>query len=133
MVTAVPVELRGGAIQSQSDFIAQHVASVSYRLANDFQCRSVRGQVGRKAALVSDRRGEPSAREHFFQVMKNFGAHPQCLGEAPCRHGLNHELLNIHIVIGVLPPVKDIHHGYRQRHSGTSRELGNVLIKRLSG
>ena len=133
MVTAITVELGGRAIQSQRDVIAQHVAGVAHSLANDFQRRSIGGQVRRKAALVPDRRGEPSTREHLFQMMKNLGAHAQRLSEAPCRHGLNHELLNIHIVIGVLSPVQNIHHRHGQRQSRAARELGNMLIKRLFG
>ena len=36
-------------------------------------------------------------------------------------------------MIAVLSAVQDIHHGHRERHGRAPRELGNVLVKRLSG
>ena len=133
MVTTIPIELGGGAIQSQSDVLSQRITRIGHRLANDFQRCRVGGQVGRKATLVPDGCGEPSTRKHFFQVMENLGAHAQRLGKITRRDGLNHELLNIHIVIGVLSPVQDIHHRHGQRQSRAARELCNVLIKRFFG
>ena len=43
--------------------------------------------------------------------MKDFRAVAQGLTEATRPHGLDHEFLNIDVVIRVLPAVQDVHHG----------------------
>ncbi len=65
--------------------------------------------------------------------MKDFRAHTQGFRKARCRYRLDHELLNVHVIISMLTAIEDIHHGHWQRHRTATRELSDVLIKRFFG
>ena len=64
-------------------------------------------------------------------MMEDLCADAQCLGKIMSGHWLDHEFLNIHIVIGVLTAVEYVHHRYRHRQRRAVRQLRNMLIKRL--
>src|SRR5690554_290167 len=63
--------------------------------------------------------------------MKNLGADTQGFGEVGCADGLNHELLDVDVVVGMLTAIENVHH--RHRHAVLTRlaiELGDMGIER---
>ena len=61
--------------------------------------------------------------------MKNLGAGAQALGKCRRTDRLDHELLNIHVVVGMFPAVEDIHHRHRHGQLGAAIDLRDVLVK----
>ncbi len=69
--------------------------------------------------------------QHFFQVVKDFGTAAQGFGKAGCADRLDHELLDVDVVVGMFTAIDDVHHRYRQRELGRGAiELGNMSIER---
>lgn len=58
--------------------------------------------------------------------MEDLGPDPQGLGEASRPRGHQHELLEVHPVVGVLPPVDDVHEGHGQ---GDPLDPAQVAVK----
>src|SRR5690606_18811270 len=69
---------------------------------------------GSKTAFVAHRRVQTLFLEHSLEVVEHFGAHSQGFPEARRPHRHDHELLNIHVVVGMGSAVEDVHHGYRK-------------------
>src|SRR5690606_34933216 len=66
-----------------------------------------------------------------FQVMEDLGAHAQCVGKGLGAYRLNHEFLDVDVVVGVFAAVDDVHH--RHRHGVDARgavQIGDVHIQR---
>ena len=61
--------------------------------------------------------------------MEDLCAHPQRLAEVRRAPRLDHEFLEIHVVVGVLAAVEDVHHRYGQR---VGRGAAQVAIQRQS-
>ncbi len=59
--------------------------------------------------------------------MVDFRSRAQRLGEVGEAGGQDHELLDIHVVVGVLAAVEDVHHGHRQ---GASGDAADVAVER---
>ena len=70
-------------------------------------------EVGCKSPFVSDGRVVPLGLEDRLQVMEDLGGHPKALPEGRRPHRHDHELLDVHIVVGVLAAVDDIGHRHR--------------------
>ncbi len=130
-VFAVFVELRSRAVHRQSDVFAQLVACRFYRFSDNSQRFGVRAQVRRVAAFVANSGVHAFAFQHFRQVMENFRTHANRFFHGFRANRLDHEFLDVDVVIGVLTTVDDVHH--RQRHREFARravQFSNVLIQR---
>src|SRR5690606_25316364 len=69
--------------------------------------------------------------QHFGQVVEHFGTHANGFFQGLGANRLDHELLDIDVVVGVLTTVDDVHHG--QRHGVDTRgavQLGDVGVQR---
>ena len=131
IVGAVLEEFAGGAVERQRDVLAQGVARVADRLLDDRQRFGVGREVRRETALVADRGGKPLGREHFLQRMEDLGARAQRFAEVRRAHRLDHEFLDIDVIVGMFAAVEDVHH--RHRHGVLARlavELGDVGVER---
>ena len=131
VVLTVLEELGGSAVQSQSDVGAQLVAGVGHGLGDGGQGIFVGSQVRREAALVTHGGVQATGLQHGFEVMEDLGTHAQGVGEVLGADRLNHELLDIDVVIGMLTAVDDVHHRYR--HGVDARgaiQIGDVRVQR---
>ena len=70
--------------------------------------------------------------QHLLQGVVDLGAPAQSLGEGGGAHGHDHELLEVHVVVGMHAAVQDVHHGRRQKmrvrtaHVLVQRQLGGL-------
>ena len=55
--------------------------------------------------------------------MEDFDAPAQRFGKRRCADGHHHELLEVHIVVGVGAAVEDVHHGDREQVRGGSSQI----------
>ena len=62
--------------------------------------------------------------EDAFQGVEGLGPVAQGLGEARRADGHDHELLEVHAVVGVLAAVEDVHHRHRQPHRPRPAQVG---------
>ncbi len=111
--------------------VAQRVAGVGHGLGDGGQGIFVGSQVRREAALVTHRGVQATGLQHGFQVMEDLGAHAQGVGEVLGADRLDHELLDVDVVVGVLAAVDDVHH--RHRHGVDARgaiQIGDVRVQR---
>ncbi|MNO86315.1 hypothetical protein D3C76_777110 [compost metagenome] len=93
----------------------------------------VGSQVRREATFVTHGGVQATGLQHGFQVMEDLGAHAQCVGEVLGADRLDHELLDIDVVVGVFAAVDDVHH--RNRHgvlAGSAVEVGDVRVERYA-
>ena len=87
----------------------------------------VAGQVGREAALVAHGGRQTAALQHLLEGVEHLHAHAQAVGVAGRSDRHDHELLQVHVVVGVLAAVQDVHHGDGQ-HVGV--EAAQVAVER---
>ena len=70
--------------------------------------------------------------QHLLQGVVDLGAPAQGLGKGGSAHGHDHELLEVHVVVGMHTAVQDVHHGRRQKmrvrtaHVLVQRQLGSL-------
>src|SRR5690554_6073479 len=132
LILTVFVEFRRGTIQRQGHIFAQLIASVFNSLLDRSQGRFVGRQVRRKTTLVAHRCVQALRLQHFLQAVEDFRADTQSLCKALHSNRLNHELLDVHVVIRVLTTVQDVHHRYRHgEFAGRAVDISNVRIQRL--
>ncbi len=131
-VLAVLVELAGGAVQGQGDVLAGLVARLVDGFHDRFQGRLVAGQVRGEAALVTDGGVQAAGLEHALQGVEHLGAVADRLGHGGRAHRLDHEFLDVHVVVGVLTAVDDVHHRHRQGVLVVVvLQVGDVFVERL--
>ncbi len=131
IVVAVFVELAGSAVQCQSNVITQGIASIGNGFGDGSQRIFVGRQVRRKATFITHGSVQAARLQNRLEVVENFSAHAQCIGEVLGANRLNHELLNVDVVVGVLTTVDDVHH--RHRHgvdAGGAVQVGDVRVQR---
>ena len=85
----------------------------------------VRRQVGREAALVAHRRREAAVVQDALEHVVGLGAPAQRLAEARRADRHDHELLEVHAVVGVHPAVQHVQHRHGQ-HVGVGPADGAV-------
>ena len=89
------------------------------RVADRFDDQVERGavvlEVGGEAALVADARAQAVLLEHGLQRMVGLRPPAQRLGERGRADREDHELLDVHAVIGVRAAVEDVHHRHREQ------------------
>jgi hypothetical protein len=66
-------------------------------------------EVGSEATLVADAGREPALLDHRLQRVVNLGPPAERLGEGRRADGGDHELLDVHVVVGVRATVQDVH------------------------
>ena len=59
--------------------------------------------------------------------MKHLNAHAQAVAESACAHRHHHELLHVHVVVGVTAAVDDVHHRDGQ---GAGVRAAEVAVER---
>ena len=131
VVIAILEELAGSAVQGQGDIVAQGVTGIGNGFGDGRQRVLVGRQVRREAAFITNRSAEATGLQHGFEVMENFGAHAQRIGEGFRANRLNHELLDVDVVIGMLAAVDDVHHRNGHRVDAWSAiQIGDVRVQR---
>jgi hypothetical protein len=50
--------------------------------------------------------------ELALETVEHLGTHAKSLGKASGTHRKDHEFLDIDVVVGMLAPVQDVHHGH---------------------
>ena len=80
------------------------------RLDDEIQRGPVVLEVGGEAPLVADARGQAALLDHGLQRLVDLGPPAQRLGEGGGADRGDHELLDVHVVIGVRAAVEDVHH-----------------------
>ena len=110
-------------VQGDEDVLARPVTRGLDALDEDPQRRLVRVEVGREAALVADRGGEPAAGQRPLEGVEDLRAHAQGLGERRGAGGNDHELLEVDGVVRVRPAVEDVHHRHGQDPRGVAAEV----------
>ncbi len=119
LLSLAVVELSRSGVESDPDLFARFVARFVDRGHDHVECFLVALQVGCEAAFVTDGRVITFVREHFFQIVENLGAGPQCVTESLETERHDHEFLHVDIIVSVLATVDDVHHGSGQ-HPGTA-------------
>jgi hypothetical protein len=114
MIGAVLVELGTGDIKAEPDVLADAVTSLVDGFEDGLDGFLVGTQVRRKATLVADCGIEATSLQYRLQRMKHLGTRTQGLGKTRQAHRQDHELLHVHIVVGMRTTVDDVHHRHRQ-------------------
>ncbi|MBU1674157.1 hypothetical protein KKA85_00075, partial [bacterium] len=118
VVGPVLEELAGGGVEGQGDVLAGLVAGPVDGGHDHVQRFAVAAQVLRETTLVADARGQALFAQHLLEGVEHLGAHLQRLGERLSAGGHDHELLDVHVVVGVRAAVEDVHHGHGQGAGG---------------
>src|SRR5690606_4304226 len=106
-VFTVFVELRCCTVHRQSDVGAQLVASSFNRFSDYSQSFSVGTQVRRIAAFVTNSSVHTFSFQNFSQVVEHFRTHTHSFFQRFSANRLDHEFLNINVVVSVLAAVDD--------------------------
>jgi hypothetical protein len=114
LVAAVLEELARGRVHGQGDLRARLEAGLADGLDQELQGGLVAGQVGREPALVADGGGQAAAVQDALEGVVDLGAHAQPLAEGGSAERDDHELLEVHVVVGVGTAVEDVHQRHRQ-------------------
>ena len=75
---------------------------------------AVAGQARREAALVTEAGGQALALQHGLERVVDLGAPAQRLAERLGADRRDHELLDVHVGVGVRATVEDVQHRHRQ-------------------
>ena len=96
-------------------------------LHDDRQRLLVGGEAGGVAALVADAGGGALPLQHLLEGVEDLGAVAQRLGEAGGAERHHHELLDVHVGVGVGAAVQDVHERHRQ---GPGVDAADVPVER---
>ncbi len=105
------VHFGGRRVEGDEDVFAELVAGGLHALGHDFERLVVALERGGEAAFVADGGVVALLLEDAFERDEALGAHLEGLGEALGAPGLDHELLEVDVVVGVLAAVENVHHG----------------------
>src|SRR5690606_37014210 len=109
IVLAVFEELAGCAVQSQGDVVTEGVTGIGHTSGASSQSVFVGGQLRPVPAFITNRSAQATGLQPGSEVVDNLGTHAQRLGEGFRAYRLNHDFLDIDVVIGVLATVDDVH------------------------
>ena len=90
--------------------LARDVTGLLDGLDDEVQGGAVRLQVRREAALVAETGRQALGLQDLLQRVVDLGAPAQGLGEGLRTDRGDHELLDVHVGVGVRPTVEDVHH-----------------------
>ena len=85
---------------------------------------------GSEAALVAHAAAEAGVVQDLLERVVDLGAPAQRLGERGGAHRHDHELLEVHVVVGMHAAVQDVHHGRGQQ---VGVRAAHVLVQRQLG
>ena len=84
-------------------------------------------EVGGEAALVAHAAAQAGLVQHALKGVVDLGTPTQALGKARGAHRHDHELLEVHVVVGMHAAVEDVHHGRGQQ---VGVDAAQVLVQR---
>lgn len=91
------------------------VAGLLDGLEDEVEGLAVGAEVRGEAALVAESGGQALALQDLLQRVVDLGAPAQRLGEGLRADRGDHELLDVHVGVGVRAAVQDVHHRHRQQ------------------
>ena len=118
------IELARGGIHGKDEVLARLEASLLDGLHEVLEGLGVGLEVGGKAALVAYAGGEARILEDALQGVVDLGRPAKSGVEVRRADGHDHELLEVHVVIGVNAAVQDVHHGRGQRVRVGAAQVG---------
>ena len=83
----------------------------------------IAGEIGGKAALITDRRGKAVCPEQLLQSVENLDTPLQSLAERFGADRHDHEFLQIDAVVSVLAAIDDVHHRNRQTMTAETAQI----------
>ncbi|CAM5376425.1 hypothetical protein SBADM41S_01019 [Streptomyces badius] len=110
LVDAVLVELGRGDVERERDVAARDITGLLDGLDDEVQGGAVGLQVRGEAALVAESGGQALGFEDLLQRVVDLRAPAQGLGEGLRADRRDHELLDVHVGVGVRAAVQDVHH-----------------------
>ena len=122
-----------GRIEGDEDLFAEGISGGFDGFADDFERVFIVFEIGSEAAFVADGGGHFVFVEDFFKGVIDFDAGAEAFGEGVEAPGLDHELLEIDIVVGVFAAVEDVHHGDRQSAGAGAAEIAVEREARRGG
>ena len=124
MIGALGIEGTGSRIQGDGDVLARNESSSLDGLHDHFAGLIVALQVRREPALVTHAGGESHLLQDALQRMEGLDAIPEGLREGWSPDGHDHEFLEVHTVVGMLPAVQDVHHGHWKARRPRPTQVG---------
>ena len=128
-ILSVLEKLARRGVERQRDLLAGRVAGLLDGRQDDLDRLRVRLQAGREAPLVAHGRVVTFTGEHLLQCVEGLGAHSQGFTEVGRTQGHDHELLKIHVVVGVPAAIEHVHHRHGDRRG---IDPAQVLVERQS-
>ncbi|MBA7695625.1 hypothetical protein ES703_104257 [subsurface metagenome] len=125
------IERARGGIQGQEQLLAGAVSRTLDGLQDHLDGLLVGTEIGGESALVAHGGCQALTFENGLQLVKRLHPHLQGFGEGAGPDREDHELLDIHVVVGMLAAIDDIHHGDRQ--GILFRLPGEVGVERQAG
>jgi hypothetical protein len=123
LVRAVREDLARGRVERDGQLLAGLVPGRADPVHQRFQRGLVGREVGREAALVAHRGAEPAVVQGPLEGVEGLRSHAQGVGEGRRAHRHDHELLEVHLVVGMGAPVEDVHHRHGQHVGGLAAEV----------
>ena len=120
------VELAGRGIESDGDLLARLVTGLRDGFEYHFNGLGVRLDRWRKSAFIADCGVVAALLQYALQHMESFDAPAQSFAERLCAHRHDHELLKVHVVVGMGSAIKDVHH---RRGQQTGRETAKISVE----
>ena len=122
-------KLRSGGIHSNHHINTRLIAGSFNGREHNLYRLHITLNVGSEATLISYIGTVSFFLEHTFEVVKNLNPHAETFRKSVCPHRHNHELLKINAIIGMRPPVQDVHH--RDRHH-MCIDSAQITVQRLT-
>src|SRR5262249_30223631 len=107
---AVLEEFTGGGIEGDRYIVSRFVARLLNSLEYYFNSLNIGLERRREPTLVSDGGVVASLLKNSFQSVEYFHTPAQRFRERLRTDRHDHELLKIHVVVGVCTPIQDVHH-----------------------
>ena len=126
-VGAVLVELGRRDVERERDVAARGEARLADRLDDEVERGPVVLEVGREAALVAHAGGQAALLEHRLERVVRLGPPAQRLGEGRRADRRDHELLHVHVGVGVRAAVENVHHRDREHMRVGPAEVAEQL------
>ena len=115
MVVPVLAELRGRHVQGQRHVLARGVAGRAHRFEDHLDRLLVRAEIGSEASFVTHRGGEAAMAEHPLERREHLRPATHRLAQRPGAEGRDHELLEVHVVVGMGTAIDDVHQRHRHQ------------------
>ena len=124
------VELGGSRVHREHDVGAGCIPSRLARLHDVLERLLVGLEVRREAALVAHAAAEARVMQDLLQRVVDLGAPAQRLSERGGADRHDHELLEVHVVVGMHAAVQDVHH---RRGEQVRVRAAHILVQRQRG